>query len=137
LIWLRQKLDIPIVATETTSSMFQIPEYIVRRAADMIRCDTWLSGGITPTKKIADLCSAFGMMCEIHVSWFPTSTVANLHVECATKNTEFHEMLWPWFDYFIKEYPVLDKEGYLHVPQKPGLGIEIDNKALGRPIEQF
>jgi len=136
--WLREKLNVPICTTETSPmSMFSIPEYILRRAADIIRCDTWLTGGITPTKKVADLGNAFGVQCEIHASWFPTCSVANLHVECAIKNCEFYEFLWPEWRYGLKGYPEPDAEGYLHVPQEPGLGIEIDWETLGNPIAKF
>ena len=132
LIKLREKLSVPICATESTP-MSMIPEYLIRRAVDMVRTDTLISGGITPCKKIADMCDAFGMQCEIHLGG-----VANLHVECAIKNCEFYEMFWPYeFRYGLKEYPELDNEGYIHVPQKPGLGVEIDWESLGKPIASY
>ena len=136
LVMLREKLDIPICAVENVlTSMFDVPEYILRRAVDIVRCDTRLYGGITPSKKVADLCNVFGMQCEIHAAT-PICDTANLHVECAIKNCEFHELFWPPATprLPIKEFPYLDDEGYLHVPQKPGLGIEIDWEALGKPV---
>jgi len=134
LIMLREKLSIPICAVEQPPmSMFSIPEYLVRGTVDMVRPDTLGSGGITPLKKIADMCNAFGMQCEIHLGG-----VANLHVECAVKNCEFYEMFWPReFRYGLKEYPELDNEGYIHVPQKPGLGVEIDWESLGKPVASY
>jgi len=135
LIKLREKLNIPICATETIPmGMFNVPEYLLRRACDIVRCDTRLHGGITACKKITDMCNAFGMQCELH-SW--ACNIANLHVECAAKNCEFHEMSWPQERYGLKEYPVLDNEGYIHVPQKPGLGIEVDWEKLGKPIASY
>ncbi len=135
LIMLREKLNIPICATENVFSMFRIPEYLIRRACDMVRCDTYLTGGITPVKKIADMCTVFGMQCELHHGMtYPSSDAANLHVQCAIKNCEFSEMIWPMEEYGIKEYPLLDNEGYLHIPQKPGLGVEIDWESLGKPV---
>ena len=131
LVKLREKLNVPICATES-APMSMIPEYLLRGACDIIRCDTLISGGITPCKKIADMCDAFGMKCELHLGGFP-----NLHVECAAKNCEFYEMFWPEFRYGLKEYPVLDKEGYIHAPQKPGLGVEIDWESLGKPIASY
>ena len=128
LVKVRGKLHVSIAATEK-ALMSMIPEYLLRGACDIIRCDTRISGGITPCKKIADMCDAFGMQCEIHLGG-----AANLHVECAIKNCEFYEMFWPEFRYGLKEYPVLDKEGYIHVPQKPGLGVEIDWESLGKPV---
>ena len=140
LIMLREQLDIPICATELApNSMYSIPEYLLRGAVDIVRCDTVISGGITPCKKIADMCNAFGMQCEIHTGVGPTANIANLHVECAIKNCEFYEM-YPWPQekrYGVKEYPALDNEGYLHVPQNPGLGVEIDWESLGKPIASY
>lgn len=138
LAMLRKKLGVPILAPEIVlRSMYSIPEYLLRGATTMVRCDTMISGGITPCKKIADMSDAFGMQCEIHVGGLP-----NLHVECAVKNCEFHEMFWPErFSYQrripLKEYAKLDNEGYLHVPQKPGLGIEIDWESLGKPVASY
>jgi len=138
LIMLREKLDVPILATEKVKKgMFSIPEYLLRRATDIVRCDTGMSGGITPCKKIADMCNAFDMQCEIHTFTSSGGGVPALHVECAVKNCEFYEMKWPELRYGLKEYPVLDDEGYIHVPQKPGLGIEIDWEALGKSVASY
>ncbi len=135
LVRLREKLTVPICATECVAGgMFSIPEYLLRGACDMVRCDSLISGGITPCKKIADMCDAFGVLCEIHLA----GQIPNLHVECAIRNCTFHEMFWPEVrNYGLKEYPVLDDEGYLHVPQKPGLGVEIDWESLGKPIASY
>lgn len=134
---LREKLDIPICAVENVlSGMFDVPEFILSRAVDIVRSDTRLFGGITPTKRVADLCNVFGLQCEIHGAT-PMFDVANLHVECAIKNCEFHEGGWksPATKLPIKEPPYhLDDEGYLHISQKPGLGFEIDWEALGKPV---
>lgn len=142
LIMLREKLDIPICATESAPrSMFSIPEYLVRRACDIVHCCIRQFGGITPAKKIADMCNAFGMQCEFHHAGRLGACfildIAYLHTLCAIKNCEFYEMRWPVREYGLKEYPVLDNEGYIHAPQKPGLGVEIDWKVLGKPVATY
>ena len=145
LVMLKEKLNIPIAATETIPmGIFNIPEYLLRRACNIVRCDTRFHGGITPCKKIAGMCEAFGMKCELHT--FVQSVVGspnldggipNLHLQCAIKNCEFYEVAWPRENIGLKEQPKLDSEGYLHVPQKPGLGIDIDWEALGKPVATF
>ena len=138
LVKLKEKLSVPICAPEMAPmGIFNIPEYIKHRATDIVRCDTRFTGGITPCKKIADMCDAFGIQCEFHTFSHSGGGVPNLHVECAIKNCEFHEISWPEKRYGLKEYPELDGEGYLHVPQKPGLGIEINWEVLGEPIESY
>ncbi len=142
LIMLREKLDIPICAAENVlTGMFDVPQYILRRAVDIVRSDTRLFGGITPCKRVADLCGVFGMQCEIHAAT-PMCDLANLHVECAIRNCEFHEIFWPLSNkpstttnLPLEERPDrLDNEGYLHIPQKPGLGYDIDWDVLGEPV---
>lgn len=139
LIMLREKLDIPICAVENVlTGMFDVPQYILRRAVDIVRSDTRLYGGITPCKRVADLCGVFGMQCEIHAA-HPMCDLANLHVECTIQNSEYHELFWPAptapRGVPLTELPYhLDEEGYLHISQKPGLGFEIDWEALGKPV---
>ena len=140
LIMLRDKLDIPICATENVlTGMYDIPEFILRRAVDIVRSDTRLFGGITPCKRVADLCGVFAMQCEIHAA-HPMCDLANLHVECAIKNSEYHELFWPFptapRGVPLKELPYrIDDEGCINILQKPGLGFEIDWDALGKPIQ--
>ncbi len=126
---LSRALDIPIAGVEVVpGSLYSTPEYILRQAVDIIRSDVNYKRGITPLKKTATLAEAFGMMCEIHTTGNPLSNVANLHVMCSIKNTEYHEILVPedWFSTGVIEDVRIDKEGYVHVPQKPGLGLDID-----------
>lgn len=123
-------LDIPIAAVECThGSLFDATDYIIRRAADIIRSDVRLKAGLTGLMKTAHLCEAFGLMCEVHGCGNPTMEAANLHAIGAMKNCEYYEMIVPedsfWFGVNNAAFRV-DQEGYLHVPQGPGLGIDID-----------
>jgi L-alanine-DL-glutamate epimerase-like enolase superfamily enzyme len=74
------------VAEEGSGSYFASAQFIDQRAGDIIRGDVALKGGITALVKLAHLCEAFGIMCEIHVGTNPFADMANLHVMCAIKN---------------------------------------------------
>jgi L-alanine-DL-glutamate epimerase-like enolase superfamily enzyme len=65
---------------------------------------------------------------EVHVGGNSINNLANLHVELAIRNTEFHEILMPERAavYGLLNEPVVDNEGYMRPPQGPGLGAEID-----------
>ena len=82
------------------------------------------------------MCSAFNMQCELH-NMVLDGRIANLHVECAVENCEFYELRWPEPRYGFKEYPEIDKEGYIHVPQNPGLGVDVDWDQLGEPVAAY
>jgi len=95
----------------------------------MTRIDV-LRGGITAVKKTIAVAEAYGYRCEVHMSG-----TGNLHVlGSASEDTcEYYEhgLLAPGVDYEAKlDYlesvmDPLDDEGYVAVPQRPGLGYEI------------
>jgi L-alanine-DL-glutamate epimerase-like enolase superfamily enzyme len=130
-IWLAKELDIPICGPETAEGkMFTRAEWIVRGASDISRTGVFDVGGITPAMKIVHLCESFGMACEVH-----SPGAGNLHVLGAMGIPgEYYErgLLHPFIDYdepdpWLKEIiDPLDKDGYVRIPQKPGLGMEID-----------
>ena len=126
-----RELDIPILAPEIAAgSIYTRADWIRREASDMSRIDV-LRGGITGAKKMASICEAFGVKCEIHMSGF-----ANLQILGATSEDvcEYYErgLLAPGIDgdtplpYLEEICDPLDAEGYVRVPQEPGMGYRIN-----------
>ena len=130
-VWLAKELSIPVVGPETAEGKLQTrAEWIVRGASDISRGGVWDVGGITPLMKIAHLCEAFGVRMEVH-----GGGVGNLHVLCAMSIPgEYYErgLLHPFLEYdrpppWLRELvDPLDDQGYVHVSQRPGLGLDID-----------
>ena len=127
---LGQALDIPILAPEIVSgSLYARADWIRRDASDMSRIDV-LRGGITGVKKLISVCEAYGVRCEIHMSGF-----GNLQILGATSEDtcEYYErgLVAPGVDY--EKAPLyleaicdpMDEEGYVRVPQGPGMGYQI------------
>jgi len=129
---LARTLDIPVAALESLpGNLYSRARYITHGAVNMVRGDVLLSGGITPLKKIAALAEAFGMDFEIHVGMNPLAKAAVLHVICSISNCTYFEWLVPDRPFYgVKKGIKLDDEGYAHVPQEPGLGLEIDQEYL-------
>ena len=122
-------LDVPVMATELPMAGFNsYAIWITERATDILRGDVPLKGGITTMIKTAHLAEAFGMQYEIHHGQNPLNNVAGLHVAMAIKNCEFYEWILPEGvnQYALAEPFGPDKNGLLHAPMKPGLGVEID-----------
>jgi L-alanine-DL-glutamate epimerase-like enolase superfamily enzyme len=127
---LAQELHIPICSPEIVDGMiFSRAEWIRRGASDISRIDV-LRGGITGARKMATICEAYGMRCEIHMSGF-----GNLQILGATSEDtcEYYErgLLAPGVNYeasppYLKEpCDTLDSEGFVWLPQQPGLGYQI------------
>ena len=126
---LRQKLDIPILATEyTPGGLYGLAEFVRQQATDMLRGDVAVKGGITPLVKIAHLAEAFRMKCETHHGGNSLNNVANLHVTMAINNCDYFEVLLPDSanKYGLVSDIEVDDEGFVHAPERPGLGYEID-----------
>lgn len=130
-IRLCRELSIPICSPEIIDgSVFTRADWIHREASDISRIDV-LRGGITAARKTAAVCEAYGVKCEMHMSGF-----GNLQVLGSTSEDtcEYYErgLLAPGVDYDAS-YPYLkqpcdplDADGYVRVPQGPGMGYDVD-----------
>lgn len=121
-------LDIPIAGAEylyECNPTHFVP-YVAKNVVDIIRTDARC--GITLAKKVADLCAAFSVDCELHSWGSIIGQTANLHVMCAIKNCTFFEQAVPLDRYEVraKDQLRIDKDGFIHVPMKPGIGVELD-----------
>ena len=128
--WLSANLDIPVIGPETADGKyFTRAEWIKAGACDITRTGVQDVGGISPSLKVVHLAEAFGMDCEIH-----GNGAGNLTLCAIQKNGRFYErgLLHPFIDYDIppaylrSRADTLDADGYITMPQTPGLGDDID-----------
>ncbi|MBV9826643.1 MAG: mandelate racemase [Alphaproteobacteria bacterium] len=132
---LKQKLDIPILATEyPIGGLDAYVPWIIERATDFLRGDVAVKGGITTLVKAAHLAEAFRMNFEVHHGGNSLNNVANLHVIMAIRNTELFEVLLPdaMQKYGLAEDIAVDRNGLVHAPTGPGLGANIDLDLIER-----
>ena len=128
-IKLRQKLDIPILATEYSPGGFQAyAPWLLLQATDYLRGDVAVKGGLTACLKTAHLAEAFHMSYEVHHGGNSLNNMANLHLICSIPNTEMFEVLMPdgAHRYGLAEEIIVDGDGRVHAPEAPGLGAAID-----------
>jgi len=126
---LRQKLTIPLMATEYSPGGFHsYANWIVAQATDYLRGDVAVKGGLTGVLKAATLADAFRMNYEIHHGGNSLNNLAQLHAALSIRNTQYFEVLLPAAaqKYALIEDLEIDAEGCLAAPQGPGLGAKID-----------
>jgi len=104
------------------------------RAVNVIHPDLATSGGILETKKIGDMAQEYGISMALHMAGTPISTMASVHCAAATENfiaLEHHFSEVPFWSDFIDEVgkPVI-QNGYIPVPDKPGLGFEVNEEVI-------
>ncbi len=105
-----------------------------RHAVDIIHPDLASSGGILETKKIGDLAQDFGIPMAMHFAGTPVSCMANVHCAAATENflaLENHSVDIPWWDDLVDgiDKPIV-KDGFIAVPEGPGLGVTLNEAVV-------
>lgn len=132
---LADKLDIPVMALEVIpGAVYSKPEYVVSRAVDIVRGDISFTGGVSQVMKTGHLAEAFGMDMEIHTNANSHIDRAHLHCIAALNNSEYFEQLVPehFFNFPVCPPIEIDADGYVPVPQGPGVGVEIDWEYIRR-----
>lgn len=132
---LKQKLDIPVMATEYPITGYDsYAPWLMMQATDYLRGDVAVKGGITTLVKAAHLAEAFRMNLEVHHGGNSLNNVANLHVIMAIRNTTYFEVLLPDAaqKYGLVEDITVGPDGMVRAPTAPGLGFLIDFELIER-----
>lgn len=132
---IRDASDIPLAAGERMTTIFGLRELIERELVDVVQPDTGRAGGITQMKKIAAMAEAHHIMMAPHSgSLGPVAEYAALHLLAAIPNTLFLERIEDdWDGRARTALPALHQEnGFLKVPDTPGLGVDIDEDFVAR-----
>jgi L-alanine-DL-glutamate epimerase-like enolase superfamily enzyme len=118
----RAALDMPVVAGENEFTRWGCRDLLEARSADILNLDTVIAGGITEYRKIAGMASAWHVPVAPHGN--PHMAV---HLMAATSNAlivETYPGVESKYNPALPLYPV--KDGYIKVPDTPGLGIDPD-----------
>lgn len=93
-------------------------------------------GGILPTKQVFGIAEAFDSVVAPHQAGGPVATLACLHLAACSANhyiqEHFDEYNEPWEASLLTAHPRLDADGFLPIPQGPGLGAVLDRTEAER-----
>ncbi len=128
----KRALPFPIAAGERLYTLEDFYRFTAMRAADIVQMDPAHCGGLLLTKKIAAMAEAQDIKVAPHCSIGPVALCAALHVDWSTPNAMIQENFGDYDvswrnDLVFGWNPV--KNGEFALPEKPGLGIEL-NTAL-------
>ena len=108
------------------------------RAISVCHPDLATSGGILETKRIGDLAQEYGISMALHMAGTPVSTLAAVHCAAATENfiaLEHHFADVPFWSDLVTGVPApIIQNGYIAVPDAPGLGIELNEDVVREHI---
>ena len=134
---LRRQSPVPIAGGEVLTRRQAFIPWLTRGAFDIVQPDVTKVGGISEQRRIAWMAYDFGVKYIGHGWNTALGVAADLQMATAFPETDLVEFIGgsPYVDGITVEPFVLDKEGYLKIPDHPGLGVEIDRKKLARYTE--
>ena len=129
---LRRAAMVPIAGGEVLTRRQSFQPWLDRGAFDIVQPDVTKVGGISEQRRIAWMAQDYGIRMIPHGWNTAVGLSADLQLASAFPRTEYVEFITgsPFVDDLTVDGWELDDDGMLAIPDKPGLGIEIDLDAL-------
>jgi L-alanine-DL-glutamate epimerase-like enolase superfamily enzyme len=131
---LREKGKTPIAVGENLHMCYAFENFIARGAVDFIQPDVARAGGITEIRKITAMATKQKVPVSFHTWGDGVALAASVHLAAALQDCIVMELDYtynPLREELLDE-PFAVENGYLIPPEKPGLGIELNEEALER-----
>lgn len=133
-IRLREHSPVPIAGGEVLTRRQSFIPWLARGAFDIVQPDATKCGGLSEARRIAWLAYDHNIQFVSHGWNTAVGVAADLQLAASLPVARFVEFLTPapYIENILVEPFKLDPQGQLQIPEKPGLGIEIDRDALKR-----
>lgn len=134
--YVRKHSNIPIAAGERGYGKYAFQEMFEKDAVDYAQPDVFHAGGLLEGKKIAAMAEAKHIMVSYHNPSGPVSNAAILQLAATVSNFMIHEIMLTdgSFRKKITNEEVHFEDGYILIPDKPGIGIDVNvEEVLKRP----
>ncbi len=124
--------SIKIAAWEEQTSRFMFID-LMDRTVDIVQPDVSSAGGLSETKRVADLANDRGVLCIPHSFKRNFGLAASIHLSAACPNSPLCEMPQsesPMKKFLTKEKFEVNSKGLIEIAERPGLGIILDENAV-------
>jgi len=127
---IKDSCNTPILTGEDIYLKEEFIKLFKAQAISICHPDLASSGGLLETKKIGDAAQEYGVAMAMHMAGSPITMMSTVHCAAATENfmvMENHSVDDEWYDHLVTgvDHPI-NQDGYVNVPNAPGLGIELD-----------
>ena len=129
---IRRSTKTPICCGENLFMRWGYTALLEKRAVDIIMPDIQKTGGLSESRKIANLAEAYYIPFAPHCVVSPLGAMASAHVCASVPN--FLVCEWHWINHpdlwknWVKEGEIIEK-GFVTVPDRPGIGVEMNEEA--------
>jgi L-alanine-DL-glutamate epimerase-like enolase superfamily enzyme len=120
---------VPICTGENLARRQGFKDFIINAGCDILHPDLRNTGGFLETRRIADLAEVFALPMATHNTGSAVVTVATAHWASTIRDFLACETIVGqrnWMDDVVVHDGLLIREGYLNLPDRPGLGLELN-----------
>jgi len=126
---------VPIATGESLASKQQVAELLRHGVIQIVQIEPFYLGGILASRKIADMVDAHYGVIAPHAAAGPVGTAVCVHVDAGAPNFYiqefFHDFKVGWEKELVTN-SVVCTAGYLNIPDKPGLGVDLNLEVARR-----
>ena len=126
--------SIPIASGERLVTKYEFAELLEKQAAQIIQLDVGQCGGILESKKIAGMAEAHYAMIAPHMYVGPVAAAAAVQLDTCSPNFLIQEYNGNDLHSEIFVDPIEFRDGFIVPPERPGLGVELDEKVVERQL---
>jgi glucarate dehydratase len=135
-------ISTPLASNVAVTNFADLPATVKTSAVQVVLCDPHYWGGIQQTQHLGKLCRTFGLGLSMHSnSHLGVSLMAMTHAAAATPHLSFAcDTHYPWQseqDEIVAGGRIRFVNGSVRIPDKPGLGVELDYDQLARGRERY
>jgi L-alanine-DL-glutamate epimerase-like enolase superfamily enzyme len=130
---LNDEVELSIAGGENNSGLHEFVQMLQKNVYDILQPESMVHEGITGLRKVGVLAEAYGKRVVPHHGGRNLGTIAHLHLVASWAHSPYLEVLHdpPIGDYsygfsILQDPPVIDSEGFIALPQGPGLGVEVN-----------
>lgn len=138
----RSRLSMPIAGGENEHTLFGFRDFLGAGAVDIAQPDLGSVGGFTACRHVVALAQSHGVQVNPHVWGSAIAQAASLQMIAAVPVAhhsvfaeepifEYDRSSHPFRQFLVKE-PVVQVDGWVEIPQRPGLGVEVDRSVLDK-----
>ncbi len=133
-VLLRRQAPLPIAGGEVLTRRQAFAPWLQAGAFDIVQPDVTKVGGISEERRIGWMAQEYGARFIPHGWNTAIGLAADLHLASAFPDTDLVEYIdgSPYVDEIVTEPWRLDDDGMLAIPNRPGLGIQLDPDAIAR-----
>jgi glucarate dehydratase len=135
-------IETPLASNVAVTSFADLPESVKQDAVQIVLCDPHYWGGVRQVQHLGKVCRTFGLGLSMHSnSHLGVSLMAMAHAAAATPHLSYAcDTHYPWQsaqDEIVAGGRVRIEDGCVRIPDRPGLGVELDHDQLARGRERY